>query len=194
MKHFNILILILIFLFPLYLLSQPDTLTDSKKKEEVLKLYNRTHPDTIKKAPAKKFEMQKSPMGAVLRSMIIPGWGQFYVERYWKVPLVTGAFGFLTYMVIDYNKKYLEKSKQVDILKKADPNDVNIFMEKQYREFYRDNRDMSAFYMLAVYVVAAVDCYADAHLFDFNIEDKFALVFSPNFFGGVSVTFSYKIR
>ena len=44
-------------------------------------------------------------------------------------------------------------------------------IEKNRREFYRDNRDMSAFYLLGVYVLATVDAYVGAHLFDFDVSD-----------------------
>lgn len=143
--------------------------------------------------PPMHFMMSKSPMGAVWRSLVFPGWGQMYVHRYWKAPIVTGASGFLVYLIIDNNSKFNEKAKLVETLKAINPNDPNIMIEKRYREYYRDNRDMSAFYVLAVYIVAAVDCYADAHLYDFNVDDKLSLGFMPNRIGGVNLNFSFKL-
>ncbi len=192
MKKAIIYCVILFCFFPIISLSQTDTLQKSKQSNALMPPPINDSMKTSK-IKIKKFEMQKSPMGAALRSFVFPGWGQLYVEAYWKAPLVTGACGFLTYMIVDYNKKFTQKSDLVNSLKAKNPNDASIFIEKLYRENYRDNRDMSAFYLLAVYVVAAVDCYTDAHLFDFNVDDKFSLGFTPNYLGGTNLTFSYKI-
>lgn len=175
-------IFIFLIFIPVALYSQNDSLSKSSKQikqDSVLKF--------------KKFEMQKSPMGAVVRSLILPGWGQFYVEKYWKVPIVLGAAGFMTYLIIDYNNKFIQKRDLVDQLKQTDPNNSVILIERQYREFYRDNRDMSAFYLLAVYLIAAIDCYSDAHLYDFNVDDKLTFGLTPNYFGGVNLNLSIKL-
>lgn len=140
----------------------------------------------------KKFIMSKSPMGAVWRSLLLPGLGQIYVKRYWKAPIFTASCGFLTYLIIDNNQKFNEKADLVEQLKRNNSNDPNIFIEKRYREYYRDNRDMSAFYLLAAYIIAAVDCYADAHLFDFNIDDKLSLNLAPGRLGNINLNFSLK--
>lgn len=114
-------------------------------------------------------KMTKSPMGALYRSLAIPGWGQIYNERYWKAPLFFGGAATLVYLIIDNNNKYSNYSAQYEAAK-SDPN-ANLEDLQLKREFYRDARDMSAFYLLAVYVVCAVDAYADAHLYDFNVGD-----------------------
>lgn len=107
------------------------------------------------------FVMQKSPMGAVLRSALIPGWGQFYNESYWKVPVVWGALGWFVYGWIesnnnytDYRDKYLLSGLQRDL---------------SVREFYKDQRDLFAVYIGLTYFLNLIDAYVDAHLFDFEV-------------------------
>src|SRR5690606_33128321 len=50
----------------------------------------------------------KTPRGATIRSAIIPGWGQAYNNRYWKIPIVYGALG-TTAAVFSYNLRYYKK-------------------------------------------------------------------------------------
>jgi hypothetical protein len=111
------------------------------------------------------FVMQKSAWGAVLRSAIIPGWGQVYNESYWKVPVVWGFSGWFIYNYIWNNKNY--KNYQQLYLKTQIPNDKNI------REFYKDQRDLFAMYFVFTYLANLVDAYVDAHLFDFSVTEDF---------------------
>jgi len=111
------------------------------------------------------FVMQKSAWGAVIRSAIFPGWGQVYNESYWKVPIVWGIGGWFIYNYIKNNKDY--KNSQNLYLKTID---------SQYlsdREFYRDQRDLFAMYLVFTYLANLVDAYVDAHLFDFSVTEDF---------------------
>src|SRR6476620_8814157 len=51
-----------------------------------------------------------SPRKATIRSLIIPGWGQVYNKKYWKVPIVYGAIGFPAYL-FTFNRKWYDKTK-----------------------------------------------------------------------------------
>lgn len=136
--------------------------------------------ETQSKTKSSKFEMRKSPTGAIYRSLILPGWGQWYVESYWKAPIFFAAAAGLTGAIIWNQVKFNEQAKLLDGMALNDP-DYEI--TKLRREFYRDNRDMSGFYLIGVYVLAAVDAYVGAHLFDFDVgEDlSFRLTTSPNY-------------
>lgn len=111
--------------------------------------------------------MQKSPLGAVLRSAVVPGLGQFYNESYWKIPVVWGVIGYFAYVWIDNNDSYKEyrdlyqESLQLSEL-------VNS-RYKDLRDFYKDQRDEFAIYIGLTYFLQLVDAYVDAHLFDFNV-------------------------
>ncbi len=149
--------------------------------------------DTAKTETPKKpiFEMQKSPSGAVLRSLALPGWGQYYVESYWKAPLFLAAAGTCVYFIIDNNNKFNTKDDELTAIKNANLNDSRINYLTLQREVYRDNRDQAAFFLAGVYIIAAVDAYVGAHLFDFDVSDKLSLNIIPNRNSLVSVNISY---
>jgi hypothetical protein len=109
--------------------------------------------------------MQKSPWGAVLRSAIVPGLGQIYNESYWKAPVIWGVTGWLVYNWVDNNNLYKE-NRNIFALTGDD-------FFKRRRDFYRDQRDNFAIYILLTYFLNLVDAYVDAHLFDFSVKEDF---------------------
>lgn len=127
----------------------------------------------------KTMTLSKSPTGAAVRSLIIPGWGQYYVQKYWKVPIFVGAAGVCAYLIIDNNNSFKDKKLQIKLATEADPNDPYIELYKRQREVYRDNRDQAVFCLIGVYLLSAIDAYVDAHLFDFNVSDKLTLNVEP---------------
>ncbi len=133
---------------------------------------------------AKKFEMVKSPTKAVLLSLLLPGLGQYYVESYWKAPLFLGATGALTYLIIDNHNQYINQQDKWD---QMDDNDPGKSKTKILKEFYRDQRDMDVFYLFGVYILGAVDAYAGAHLYDFNVSDDLSLKFQPDMMNGFRI-------
>jgi len=111
------------------------------------------------------FQMQKSPWGAVLRSAVIPGLGQIYNESYWKAPVIWGITGWLVYNWVDNNTLY--KDNRNFFSETGD----DIFRKR--RDFYRDQRDNFAIYLVLTYFLNLVDAYVDAHLFDFSVKEDF---------------------
>ncbi len=106
------------------------------------------------------FVMKKSPWGAVLRSAVLPGWGQIYTKNYWKAPVIWVAGGILIYnwkrnndLYYDYRRYYAQG-----------------LVSKSVRDNYRDSRDMYAVYTILAYMLNLVDAYVDAHLFDFDVS------------------------
>jgi hypothetical protein len=123
--------------------------------------------DTLKNDTV--FVMQKSAWGAVLRSAIVPGWGQIYNSSYWKAPIVWGIGAWLVYNWVQNNNSY--KTYRGLFLKyptsySGDPNLL-------YRNFYRDQRDLFTIYMAITYLLQLVDAYVDAHLFDFTVQESY---------------------
>lgn len=111
------------------------------------------------------FVMQKSPWGAVGRSAILPGWGQIYNESYWKAPIIWGVMGWFVYGWIDNNNNYVDYKNLYS--QTGDTQYLN------YRNFYRDQRDEFAIYLLLTYFLNLVDAYVDAHLFDFSVDENY---------------------
>ena len=110
------------------------------------------------------FVMTKSPLGAVLRSAVLPGWGQIYNESYIKAPIVWGILGGLAAGWIHNNNKYLENR--------------DLFVQtgnarfRTLRSFYRDQRDLVSIYIGLTYLLNIIDAYVDASLFDFSVEEN----------------------
>ena len=109
------------------------------------------------------YVMQKSPWGAVLRSAIIPGWGQIYNHSYLKVPIIWGIAGWLIYNWSQNNKSY----KQYRDLYLQHP-DFKPYQD--IRNQYKDQRDLFAIYLGLTYLLNMVDAYVDAELFDFSVK------------------------
>lgn len=141
-----------------------------------------------------------NPTRAVLFSAIFPGLGQIYNRKYWKLPIVYGAFMGCTY-AITWNNKNLKDYTQAysDIMGPdpeknnswenflpagANPNDyinnVN-FQEtlKRRKDYYRRYRDLSIIIAVGVYVLCMVDAYVDAQLFDFDISPDLSMRVVP---------------
>jgi len=138
--------LILVLILSSVVFSQQDTTSEDK-------------PDSI-------FVMAKSPWFAVLQSAVIPGLGQIYNESYIKAPIIWAISGLLVYGWI-YNDDLYKDGQLLYI-------QIPTKRNKDFRDFYRDQRDLFTIYMGLVYLLNLVDAYVDAHLFDFNVtEDSF---------------------
>ncbi len=108
------------------------------------------------------FVMQKSPWGAVLRSAIIPGWGQFYTKSYWKIPVIWGVGVWLIY-------EWNQSNKNIKYYKEIyySTNNSNYL---GLSSDYQDQRDLFSIYIGLTYLLNLVDAYVDAQLFDFSIS------------------------
>jgi len=147
-----LLLIFLLFPFSLYSQSNKDSTTIV---------------DSASVNSKKPFVMTKSPTGAIVRSLAFPGWGQWYVERYWKAPLFIGATAFtITNVVVSHNR-YTTKQQEFD-------NSTNTLQKSvllQQKENYRNQRDLFTFFTVLIYGIGAIDAYTDAHLFDFTVEN-----------------------
>jgi hypothetical protein len=132
----------------------------------ILSTYTHAQDQTEVNQPSDSvFVMQKSPWGAVLRSAIIPGLGQFYNESYWKIPVIWGA-GALLISGWVYNNNFYKDYKNLYI-------NSGLTIDKEYRDFYRDQRDNFTIYLAILYVLNLVDAYVDAQLFDFSVVEDY---------------------
>ena len=112
--------------------------------------------------------MSKSPTGAMLRSALLPGWGQIYNGAYWKAPIVWSLIGYFAYGWSVTNTYYQDYKELYQKSLQDSPTGNTAYL--RYREHYRDQRDFFAFYIALTYFLNIVDAYVDAHLFDFDAE------------------------
>jgi hypothetical protein len=123
-----------------------------------------------------------APSKAAFYSAILPGLGQAYNKKYWKIPIVYGALGTGIYAYTWNNKKYHEYR---DAYKRrlAGYNDDNLQYLDDTRlisgqKFYQKNRDLAAIITVGLYILNIVDANVDAHLIQFNVNDN--LSFRPS--------------
>ncbi len=123
--------------------------------------------DTTISPDEQTFQMQKSPWGAVGRSAVLPGWGQFYNEDYWHIPVIWGLLGWFGSQWILNNNNY--KTYRDNFIQ------TNNFNDKRKRDFYRDQRDQFTIYIAITYLLNLVDAFVGAHLFDFSVEEDYLM-------------------
>jgi len=122
--------------------------------------------DTSKsETPADSVVQTKSPMGALLRSVAFPGWGQFYNHKYLKSAVVFGAEAtFITMAVVDWTRMSQHRK-----------NFENPDYPDRYGEFdlfrsYEDRRNLFLWITGGIVFLSMFDAYVDAHLYDFKSE------------------------
>ena len=106
----------------------------------------------------------KSPTRAMIRSLVFPGWGQWYNNKKLKAVVIFGAEVGLIANSIYLNQKYLEWNQK---FKNSQPG-----LEQQIiianREFYINNRNASNWWLVGVILFSMADAFVDAHLSDFD--------------------------
>ncbi len=132
--------------------------------------------------------LNHSPNRAAIYSAVIPGLGQAYNKKYWKIPIVYAGFGAMAYFInsnaIEYNRfrnAYDYKTAAI-----PDPSKYNSYVDKypvasllQGRDFYRRNRDLSYILTGIWYVLNVVDAAVDAYLFDYDVSENLTLHVTP---------------
>ncbi len=126
-----------------------------------------------------------NPYRAGIYSMMLPSAGQFYNRKYWKMPIVWGAFGGLIYAV-DFNKKGRDRfneayGKSVKNLPHEFSDFPGITPEalRRQRNSYSKNLQLTYIGFVAMYALTAIDAYVDAHLKSFDISDDISLLVHP---------------
>ena len=151
--------------------------------------------------------LKYNPKVATFRSAVLPGWGQAYNKKYWKIPIIYGALG-ITAGVFSYNLKTYKKLRQAIILRSdtdpandslVDPRFINFSTEsiRSYRNSFRQNVDYSVLVFIIFWGLNVVDATVDAHLKSFDVSDNISLKIKPGYNpntnkGGISLVFSFK--
>ena len=126
---------------------------------------------------------------AAIRSAILPGLGQVYNKKYWKVPLVYGLLA-IPVSTFNYNSKWYTKTRYAYTLRMTldTANYKNIAPElkplsndalKSYRNGFRKNMDFSVLGLLLAWGLNVVDATVDGHLRTFNITDDLSMSLTP---------------
>lgn len=124
-----------------------------------------------------------SPAKAAFYSGVLPGLGQVYNKKYWKIPLVYGAIGTSLYYYSTNNTKYKDFRNAYKSRLAGRTDDKYQYLDTARlivaQRFYQRNRDLSLLVTAAFYVLNIVDANVDAHLLQFNVNDNLSL--NPKF-------------
>jgi len=127
-----------------------------------------------------------SPAKAAFYSAILPGLGQAYNKKYWKIPLVYGALGTGIYFYTVNNKDYNRARDAYKLRLDGKPNEFdglngNILLSDEAliraQKSYKKDRDLSLLVTVGLYVIQILEASTNAHLLQHNVDDN--LTFSP---------------
>jgi hypothetical protein len=132
-----------------------------------------------------------SPLHAALFSMALPGLGQTYNRKYWKIPIVYAGFAGLGYAIYHTGSNFRGYRAAYRLQVDGDANTYGSFKGvddvatlKQYRDFYKRNLDISVIATAVWYILNVVDAAVDAHLFEWNMKDDLSLSWHPTVITG----------
>ena len=160
----------------------------------------------VKKQKRDWITWRPNPKKALWLAIVIPGAGQIYNRKYWKLPIVYGGFVGCAYAMRWNNMMYKDYSQAYIDLTDDDPNtksyerfqqfsnritDANI---KRYQELFKNRknrfrrwRDLSFFVMCGVYAISIIDAYVDASLSEFDISDDLTMRVAPTIINSKNV-------
>ncbi len=143
-------------------------------------------------------QWRPDPKRALWLALVIPGGGQIYNRKYWKLPLVYGGFVGCFYAMTWNNMMYKDYSQAYLDIMDNDPGTAsyNSFMHlgqsindsnmerykdlfKKRKDRYRRYRDMSFFVLVGIYALSVIDAYVDAELSVFDISKDLSLKVEP---------------
>jgi hypothetical protein len=145
------------------------------------------------KTATKENQSMFIPRKATIRSAIIPGWGQAYNKKYWKIPLVYGALGTTGYLFARNLSQYRDSRNAYILATDNDPsNDIEIKEPyysvraqpqriRDFRNAVRQNMDYCVLWFVVFWGLNVVDATVDAHLKSFDVGENLSLEMKAGF-------------
>ncbi len=130
-----------------------------------------------------------SPAKASIFSAVIPGLGQVYNKKYWKIPIIYAGFGVFAYFINQNSTEY-HKFKEAYIWKVS--NDTvpidnpyiykypSVDQLKSGKDYYERNLEISWILCGVWYILNILDASVDAHLMNFDVSDNLSLHIEPH--------------
>ncbi len=142
--------------------------------------------DSVSLTKKKLLDKRHSPKKAIWMSAALPGLGQGYNKRWWKIPVIYAGFAGLGYGLYHFGTDYNGYRKAYRITVDLDSTTVGSYKGisgaaelKSYRDYNKRNLDIMSVITAVWYVLNIVDAAVDAHLFHWNVDDKLALDIQP---------------
>ncbi len=125
----------------------------------------------------------KSAKKASILSIILPGSGQIYNKKYWKVPIIYSSLATSIYFICENQKKLTNyENAYIDRVNGRTDDYVDVYNNTQLIsiiDYYERNRDISMMITAAIYLLNIVDASVDAHLFDFDVSEDLSIETKP---------------
>jgi hypothetical protein len=154
----------------LFLFGNASLFAQAKADDTVLK-----SKDTIKSEEYNPL----TPAKAAFYSAILPGLGQAYNKKYWKIPIVYGAIGTSVYLYIDNKKLYNQYRDAYKSRLAGNPDPAYDYLSNEQlinaQDVYKRNSSLSALFALGFYVLNIIDANVDAALIQFNVNQNLSL-------------------
>ncbi len=129
-----------------------------------------------------------SPHRAAIMSAILPGAGQAYNKKYWKIPVIYAGFAGLGYAISFNQMEYRTYRTAYDQRLDGETTTVDSYIDVYsdadlgtLKDFYRRNRDLSIIGTGVLYILNIIDASVDAHLHGFNVNDDLSIKIAPSF-------------
>ena len=187
--------------------------TASAIKKDTIKKASGTAPGSsappIKKEKEYHPDSTHSPHKAVMHSLMIPGWGQLYNRRWWKVPIIYAGIGLLASAVI-FNQRYYNqfnvlahyyKSGVAPVKGDAYYDEYIAYTSNQVQaqniydalDSYRRNRDLSILGILGAWGIQTIDAYIDAKfIHSYTMDNNLSFRITPQLM--TQPTYAYGIQ
>jgi hypothetical protein len=141
--------------------------------------------DTTTQSKDQKKAIYSSARKASVMSAIIPGLGQAYNRKFWKIPIIYAGIGGFGYMFLTNNKQYTTFRSNVRAYNDDDSttlppmpeysSDQSQTLKLQYRKY----RDFAVIGFSIIYIINIIDANVDAHLKTFDVSDDLSLHIDP---------------
>jgi hypothetical protein len=134
-----------------------------------------------------KWNQPHSALKATLFSAILPGSGQIFNHKYWKVPIVYAGLGTCIYFISDNTKNYRFWKEAYIAFNDTDPNTnptgraegLSNSSLNSNQLAYKKLLDISYMSLVGVYALQIIDANVDAHLFSFDVSPNLSLNYTP---------------
>lgn len=147
-----------------------------------------SEPIKINKDTVYRYFPAHSPVKATWMSAALPGLGQYYNGKYWKIPIIYAGFSTFAYFVIQNRYEYNRYKEAYQISVELPEGQVstnplvNNYDSQQLlsqREYYQSSLELSYILTGLFYLLQIVDATVDAHLYDYDIDDDLSIQFEP---------------
>jgi hypothetical protein len=140
--------------------------------------------DSLVQSKAAHKKNYSEPRKASIMSACLPGLGQVYNSKYWKVPIIYAGLGGLGYMFLVNNKEYTYFRQNLIWEADDDPTTINttrydIDQLQTQKITYRKRRDIAAIGIALLYILNIIDANVDAHLKTFDVSDDLSISIDP---------------